>query len=1232
MCGSFTVGRSRPALPGKKHCCQPKLREIKTHGNVGMHLDELWKELEEALTLAGGTVALIEANFDQSNHWTGIQLLALAHQLRGLSTFSDSIYSNDASQQHLIAVYLENSAIFVGAVLAAVSSDCAFLPLDPRWPKEKLLNVLENFRPRCIFYAEKDTGVLGACGAPPLAPSVFNDKTRNPTPCCLLVSITSETIASARKISTKAALDESIAVLKNHQRGSNKTTSSNSIAYVITTSGSTGSVNTGSPPGVCGTALGVYQRCKWMADTYPFQKGDVVAFRTNPCFVDSIWEIFGPLLSGGTAIILAIQFSISVNPYTLVDSLIQYKVTHMTAVPTVWQQMVSACCCYGEETRNQERRQQLKLRQVVSSGEQLPWQLLDDMQGMLLPKECRILNLYGTTEVAADATILECSNLVPILNSKINSAAVPAGLPIKGVVVVLAKIKEEDDDGCEGDVELVHACPGAVGEVLLGGWGVAAGYLGYYDHRSSKINDASLPVTVNVDSHVYLGNKFIQVDTQEGASYCLGSLEKSTMPPSGTAIVAKSKKKEEEGNCCIGTTLFFRSGDVGGIDTQGRLCILGRRDLQIKINGVRVDLSEVEEVIRGHHAVHAVAVKMWPAAAVVIKEEEMKKRVLGVYIELHDRYFVGRLNEGCWHELKDELKSLCASNHVISARAEIDFYFEIMVKLPRSSGGKIDRSALPPPRLAQSESILGVDVPQGRSKRIKTRPLSEAEVHQAFAAALGHNDFEPMNNLFTVLGGTSVTAVTIAEILGIKVEKIFQNPTVRTLAAAASSSSQSLHNKQQRVEGTMTKELRAPSVHIPELRVLWRSKMKGCVDAPPLLLQQQNQHANRNSIDNEHSVVSFPRTERAAVFAASHGGDVSCFDASSGEVIWSTDIPNEQPDPGMVLIDSLRAGNEAPMEEAAGAGAAKVLAVGLNSGKIKYLDSSTGEEVFQESSTGGIDVGGGGMRAAPAVDLLSDKKNLIWAAGHGKKLIVINNQAQIVATLPLPAAVSAGIVVHDSFVCVACLDGTLMAVMAKELKMAATCTRSQQLEFSVLWKHDCGSPILAAPTIINTLNTDYFSPPSSPNLATATAAATQLLVVVVMASGAVMVVDADTGKELWHRMIDPGGYYIPAVYSATMNMILVGSRSGQVTWLGVADGSIQGRYLVIANGGGGAITGLLLLEPDSYLSTDEDIETRDCIGILVSTSDGQVPPKPEFRVPIHQRGDRKVLFSETESD
>jgi len=1174
-----------------------------------MHVDELWKELEEALTLGGDTVALIEAN---SDHWNGIQLVALAHQLRGLSEFPSSLYSNAGSRQQLIAIYLETSAIYVGAVLAAVSSGCAFLPLDPRWPQEKLLQVLGNCKPSYIYYAEKHTGILGACGPPPIADSFLINQSSTPSPCCRLLSITPDVIASVRSIRTRKALDTSIIVLKDTRIGSGgKTALSNNIAYVMMTSGSTGSSTKGGLRGVCGTALGIYERCRWMSEAYPFQKGDVVAFKTNPCFVDSIWEIFGPLLSGGIAVTLAVPFSISLNPYSLVHSLIRYDVTHLTAIPTVWHQIVNACCCYDQGTEiDQQWRQRRRLRQVVSSGEQLPWQLLNDMRDILLPKECRILNLYGSTEVAADATFLDCTNVATMMNSNSNlnlnsftsSAGVPVGLPLKGVVIVLAKIKidEKDREEEKQDVELVHPSPGAIGEVWIGGWGVAAGYYHNYQYPFSKMNDAAIIATVsNESAHMsheygYRGTTFIQLDIQGITPYCIGSLdsEENNLSDSSTDGIVGMCTNEEKRGKCAGKTLFYCSGDVGSIDTQGRLCILGRTDFQIKINGVRIDLLDVEEVIRGHHAVHAVAVKSWPAG------EKMKTRLLGVYIELEDGSS-GRLDDEMWNALKDELKFLCAST-LTSALAEIDFSFEKMVKLPRSSGGKVDRSALPPPLpppgVATNTSVVdGGNVSQGRSKRMKIRELSEIEVHQAFATALGHSDFEPFDNLFTVLGGTSITAVTISKLLEIKVEDIFQNSTVRSLAAATFPC---------QVEGSdpptidIVKQLTTSSVSIiPQLQVLWSSKMKGCVDTPPVFLQQQHYDTTTKSIDSKTRVVG--PTGRAVVFAASHGGDIACFDASSGEVIWSIYIPNEQPDPGMVLSDCLRAENEAT----AGAAASRVLVVGFNSGEIKFLDSSTGEEFFRERST--IEIGGGGMRAAPAVGPLGEGKNLVWAAGHGKKLIAINNDAHCVATLHLPAAVSAGITVSTDVVYVACLDGTLMAVKEKERKnqRASTATTlSDKIELSVLWKLDCGSPIFGTPTLINALEADSSFPPSSLNVPTTAAAAeTHSLLVVVTASGVVWAVDATTGKEVWHAVIDPGGYYIPAVYLKKWNMVLLGSRSGQLTWIDVADGSIQDRYQVI---GGVAITGLLLLPTGPNISKDK--EARDFIYIIASTADGQI--------------------------
>ena len=43
---------------------------------------------------------------------------------------------------------------------------------------------------------------------------------------------------------------------------------------------------------------GILNRIQWMAAAFPWQKGDVALFKTSPAFVDSIWEMFGPLVAG----------------------------------------------------------------------------------------------------------------------------------------------------------------------------------------------------------------------------------------------------------------------------------------------------------------------------------------------------------------------------------------------------------------------------------------------------------------------------------------------------------------------------------------------------------------------------------------------------------------------------------------------------------------------------------------------------------------------------------------------------------------------------------------------------------------------------------------------------------------------------------------------------------------------------------------------------------------------
>ena len=49
--------------------------------------------------------------------------------------------------------------------------------------------------------------------------------------------------------------------------------------------------------GVCDYA-GILNRVAWMQRAYPMTQHDVIAFKTSPCFVDHLWEIFMPLLTG----------------------------------------------------------------------------------------------------------------------------------------------------------------------------------------------------------------------------------------------------------------------------------------------------------------------------------------------------------------------------------------------------------------------------------------------------------------------------------------------------------------------------------------------------------------------------------------------------------------------------------------------------------------------------------------------------------------------------------------------------------------------------------------------------------------------------------------------------------------------------------------------------------------------------------------------------------------------
>jgi len=120
--------------------------------------------------------------------------------------------------------------------------------------------------------------------------------------------------------------------------------------------------------------------------------------------------------------------------------------------------------------------------------------------------------------------------------------------------------------------------------------------------------------------------------------------------------------------------LVYRTGDLGRVLRSGELEFLGRRDHQVKIRGARVELGEIEDLLRRHPAV---------ADQVVVASEEPEGGIsLLAYVVLSRPVAAGELRVHCLAALPDYM--------VPSA-------FVVLAALPRTFSGKVDRGALPKP-------------------------------------------------------------------------------------------------------------------------------------------------------------------------------------------------------------------------------------------------------------------------------------------------------------------------------------------------------------------------------------------------------------------------------------------------------------------------------------------------------------------------------------------------------
>ncbi|MBZ5673622.1 MAG: non-ribosomal peptide synthetase [Acidobacteriia bacterium] len=201
---------------------------------------------------------------------------------------------------------------------------------------------------------------------------------------------------------------------------------------------------------------------------------------------------------------------------------------------------------------------------------------------------------------------------------------------------------------------------------------------------------------------------------------------------------------------------LYRTGDLGRFRSGGEIEFVGRIDHQVKINGFRVDLPEVEQALTSHIGV---------SEAVTAVREIGNRQRLVAYVAAKP---VGTPSAS---QLRRYLQDRLA-DHMIPAR------FIFLKDLPKLTSGKIDRSALPLP--APVRPRLENDY------RPPGSPM-EVAIAQIWSDLLGLDPIG-IHDPFRDLGGDSISAADVALRLGqrfgidITPEEVLDRPTIAELA------------------------------------------------------------------------------------------------------------------------------------------------------------------------------------------------------------------------------------------------------------------------------------------------------------------------------------------------------------------------------------------------------------------------------------------------------------------
>ncbi len=278
-------------------------------------------------------------------------------------------------------------------------------------------------------------------------------------------------------------------------------------AYVIFTSGSTGA-----PKGVAVPHRSVVNFLTSMAQRPGFTADDKILSVTTVSFDIAVLELFLPLSVGGQVEIASREQVL--DGFELIQRLAEPDITVMQATPTLWGMLSEV----GFAPRPGLR--------MLAGGEPLPADLAEKLSGA-----GELWNMYGPTETTIWSSVSRVEPSMPVT----------IGTPIANTEL---HVLDDQDRLCP---------PGVVGELNIGGEGLAIGYYERPDLTTAAFR---------------------------------------------TVRIAGEMRR------------LYRTGDLAIRQPDGTLTLLGRRDGQVKLRGYRIELGEIEARLRNAATVTQAAVAL----------------------------------------------------------------------------------------------------------------------------------------------------------------------------------------------------------------------------------------------------------------------------------------------------------------------------------------------------------------------------------------------------------------------------------------------------------------------------------------------------------------------------------------------------------------------------------------------------------------------------------------------